>query len=168
MYYLIERIINYFIYFILFLFFLKASLAASVATAGRPMNETVPAAASRKRRIALPGGRFNKTSEVAAAPEAAATAAPDSQAIKVRPVLRIQIFSIRLRHGLCGSRTFTHFWSHKTFILIGFFWIFKICFLYSSPLRLPSLRFHCVGGCRDRTQDCCNFVIDSQTPLPLG
>ncbi len=58
------------------------------ATAGRPMNETVPTAASRKRRIALPGGRFNKTSEVAAAaPEPAATAAPDSQAIKVRIAL---------------------------------------------------------------------------------
>jgi hypothetical protein len=55
------------------------------APAGRPMNETVPTAASRKRRIALPGGRFNKTSEVAAAPEPAATAAPDSQGVKVRP-----------------------------------------------------------------------------------
>ncbi len=26
--------------------------------------------------------------------------------------------------------------------------------LYSTLLYLPSLRFHCVGGCWDRTQDC--------------
>jgi hypothetical protein len=39
----------------------------------------------------------------AAAPE---PAAPDSQAIKVRPVLRTQIVSTRFRHCLCGSRNF--------------------------------------------------------------
>ncbi len=34
---------------------------------------------------------------------------------------------------------------------------------YSTLLHLPPLRFHCVGGCSDRTQDCCDFGIDSQT-----
>jgi hypothetical protein len=35
---------------------------------------------------------------------------------------------------------------------------------YSTLLHLPTLRFNCVGGCWDRTQDCCDFGIDSQTP----
>jgi hypothetical protein len=35
--------------------------------------------------------------------------------------------------------------------------------LYSTLLHLPPLRFHCVGGCWDRTQDCCHFGIGSQT-----
>jgi hypothetical protein len=30
-------------------------------------------------------------------------------------------------------------------------------------LHLPPLRFHCVGGCWDRTQDCCDFGIGTQT-----
>jgi len=38
------------------------------------------------------------------------------------------------------------------------------CVRYSILIHLPPpLRFHCVGGCRDRTQDCCDFSIDSQT-----
>jgi hypothetical protein len=43
----------------------------------------------------------------------------------------------------------------------GFFGFF--CVLYSTLLHLPSLRFHCVGGCWDRIQDCCDFGIGSQT-----
>jgi hypothetical protein len=31
--------------------------------------------------------------------------------------------------------------------------------------HLPPLRFHCVGGCWDRTQDCCNFDIDKPDAL---
>jgi hypothetical protein len=31
---------------------------------------------------------------------------------------------------------------------------------YSTLLHLPPLRFQCVGGCRDRTQDCCDSGID--------
>ncbi len=31
--------------------------------------------------------------------------------------------------------------------------------LYSTLLHLPPLRFHCVGGCWDRTLDCCDFGI---------
>jgi hypothetical protein len=37
------------------------------------------------------------------------------------------------------------------------------CFLYLTLLHLPPLRFRCVGGCWDRTQDCCDFGIGSQT-----
>jgi hypothetical protein len=42
----------------------------------------------------------------------------------------------------------------------GFLGIFFYV-LYSALLHLPPLRFHCVGGCWDGTQDCCS--IDSQT-----
>ncbi len=34
--------------------------------------------------------------------------------------------------------------------------------LYWTLLHLPPLRFRCVEGCRDRTQDCCDFGIGSQ------
>jgi hypothetical protein len=43
----------------------------------------------------------------------------------------------------------------------GNFWIFYVC--YFTLLHLPLVRFHCVGGCWDRTQDCCNFSIDILT-----
>ncbi len=39
---------------------------------------------------------------------------------------------------------------------------------YSMLLHLPPLRFHWVGGCWDRAQDCCNFGIDSQTIWSVG
>ncbi len=32
---------------------------------------------------------------------------------------------------------------------------------YSTLLHLPPLRFHCVGGCWDRTQDSCDYGIGS-------
>ena len=44
------------------------------------------------------------------------------------------------------------------------FWIFFLYVLYSTLLHLPPLRFHCVGECWDRTQDCCDFGMGS---LPL-
>ncbi len=34
---------------------------------------------------------------------------------------------------------------------------------YSNVLYLPSLRFHCVGGCRDKTHDLCNFRLGDLT-----
>jgi hypothetical protein len=37
--------------------------------------------------------------------------------------------------------------------------------LYSPLLHLPPLRSHCVGGCWDRTQNCCDFGIGNQTLL---
>jgi hypothetical protein len=45
------------------------------------------------------------------------------------------------------------------------FWIRFIFFYvrYSTQLHLPPLRFHCVGGCWDRTQDCCDIGIDSHS-----
>ncbi len=43
-----------------------------------------------------------------------------------------------------------------------FFYIFSI--LYSTLLHLPPLRFNCVGGSWDRTQDSCDFGIGFQTP----
>jgi hypothetical protein len=43
---------------------------------------------------------------------------------------------------------------------VGFFYFYVS---YSTLLHLPPLRFNCVGGCWDRTQDCRDFGIDSQT-----
>ncbi len=34
--------------------------------------------------------------------------------------------------------------------------------LYSTLFHLPPLRFHCVGGCWDRTQASCDFGFDCQ------
>jgi hypothetical protein len=48
--------------------------------------------------------------------------------------------------------------SRPPFKLTGGFFFYV---LYSTLLRLPPLRSHCVGGCWDRTQDCCDFGIGS-------
>ncbi len=45
----------------------------------------------------------------------------------------------------------------------GIFGFFSFYVLYSTMLHLPPLRLHCVGGSWDRTQDCCDFGIGSQT-----
>jgi hypothetical protein len=64
-----------------------------------------------------------------------------------------------------GSLFFLLRFCHFVFIT-GFFLDF--CYvLYSTLLHLPPLRFRCVGGCWDRTQDCCDFGIGSQTPFFL-
>jgi hypothetical protein len=44
-------------------------------------------------------------------------------------------------------------------VFLGFFVMYV---LYSTLLHLPPLRFHCVGGCWDRTQDSCDFGIGFQ------
>ncbi len=49
------------------------------------------------------------------------------------------------------------------FINRGIFGFFSI-YCISTLLHLPPLRFHCVGGCWDGTQDCCDFGVGSQTP----
>jgi hypothetical protein len=33
---------------------------------------------------------------------------------------------------------------------------------YSTLLHLPPLRFHCVGGCWDPTQDCCDLALTAR------
>jgi hypothetical protein len=43
--------------------------------------------------------------------------------------------------------------------------IFYCSTLFNKPFHLPPLRFHCVGGCWDRTQLSCDFGIGCQTPL---
>ncbi len=54
-----------------------------------------------------------------------------------------------------------------TLIMIkgNFFWFFFFYARYSTLLHLPPLRFHCVGGCWDRTQDNCrwNWLSDALT-----
>ncbi len=44
-----------------------------------------------------------------------------------------------------------------------YFGIFSFYVRYSTQLHLPPLRFHCVGGCWDRTQDSCDYGIGWQT-----
>jgi hypothetical protein len=39
----------------------------------------------------------------------------------------------------------------------GFFYV-----RYLTQLHLPLVRFHCVGGCWDRTLDYCNFGIEAR------
>jgi hypothetical protein len=48
---------------------------------------------------------------------------------------------------------------------LGFIWIFSFYVRYSTLLHLPPLRFHCVGGCWDRTQDSCDYGIGSHDTL---
>ncbi len=43
----------------------------------------------------------------------------------------------------------------------GFFGFLYV--LYSTLFHLPLLRFHCVGGCWDQSQDSCDFGIGCQT-----
>ncbi len=42
-------------------------------------------------------------------------------------------------------------------------WISTLYVHYATLLYLPPLRFNCVWGCRDRTQDCCDFGINRQS-----
>ncbi len=60
------------------------------------------------------------------------------------------------------------FRSLEVFFNRGIFWILLFFVLYSTLLHLPPLRFHCVEGCWDRTQEWCNFGIGSQTLKPIG
>jgi hypothetical protein len=42
--------------------------------------------------------------------------------------------------------------------------LIRVFFLCTDVLlHLPRLRLHCIGGYWDRTQDCCEFGIGSQT-----
>ncbi len=53
--------------------------------------------------------------------------------------------------------------NHFKVFLRGFFWFFSFGLRYSTLLHLPPLRFHCVEGCRGRTQDSCDYGIGSQS-----
>ncbi len=75
---------------------------------------------------------------------------PHTWSFKTSKVLKCEIF----------DRSDSRFLHHKVYVyFLDFFFFIR----YSTLLHLPPLRFHCVGGCWDRTQDCCNFGIDSQT-----
>jgi hypothetical protein len=54
-------------------------------------------------------------------------------------------------------------WNLFLLIFKGDFSDFSYCVRYSILLHLLPLRFHCVRGCEDRTQDCWDFGIDNQT-----
>jgi hypothetical protein len=45
----------------------------------------------------------------------------------------------------------------------GFFGVLSFYVSYSTLIHMPPLRFLCVGGCWDRTQDCFDLGIGSQT-----
>jgi hypothetical protein len=49
------------------------------------------------------------------------------------------------------------------FLKEAFLYFFHFHVSYSILLCLPPFRFHCVGGCWGRTQNCCDFSVDSRT-----
>ncbi len=49
---------------------------------------------------------------------------------------------------------------HMIFNVFCEFFFFTV--QYPTLHNLPPLGLHCVGGCQDRTQDCCDFGIDSK------
>ncbi len=53
---------------------------------------------------------------------------------------------------------FFYFFRSETFVKGGFFWFFLL--MYVIQHCFICRRFHCVGGCWDRTQDFCDFGID--------
>jgi hypothetical protein len=53
----------------------------------------------------------------------------------------------------------------RAWVHLPSFWLFFYV-LYSTLLHLLPVKFHCVGGCWDRIQDCCDFGI--QTLLPIS
>jgi hypothetical protein len=57
--------------------------------------------------------------------------------------------------------------NHFKVFLRGIFLVFSFGFRYSTLLHLPPLRFHCVEGCRGRTQDSCDYGIGSQSSNAL-
>jgi hypothetical protein len=73
--------------------------------------------------------------------------------------MKILLGSFRFFSKICGDIIFKIFFLTEGFV--GFFFLYV---LYSTQ---PPFRFHCFGGCWDRTQDCCDFGIGSQTRLDL-
>ena len=65
------------------------------------------------------------------------------------------------KKGLGSSKVTGDSQSKHYFREISNWCIFPAFFLHL--LQLPPRRFHCVGRCWDRTQDCCKFGIGSQT-----
>ncbi len=54
-------------------------------------------------------------------------------------------------------------WYHDVWLLSFCMGIYEYLFLfiyvlYSTLFHMPTLRFHCVGGCWDRTENCCDFL----------
>jgi hypothetical protein len=68
----------------------------------------------------------------------------------------VSLLSQRDRSKIFGRGIFVRVLKVKGDFL-GLFYV-----MYSTLFHLPSLRFHCVGGCWDRTQDSCDYGIDCQ------
>ncbi len=51
------------------------------------------------------------------------------------------------------------------FLTGGFFWIFFSPCTVFNMVSSATLRLHCVGGCWDRAQDCCDFGIGQSDAL---
>jgi hypothetical protein len=65
------------------------------------------------------------------------------------------------RFRLLALHTLIILISHKRKVFLWFKGNFYV--MYSTLFHLPPLRFHSVGGYRDRTQDGCDYDIDCQT-----
>ncbi len=86
------------------------------------------------------------------------------------PVMAIANFIFAARNGRLCNPTSPSFFSHcaretevSYYIRNTWIFIYFLCVLYSTLLPLPPPILRCVGGCWDRTLDCCYFDIDNQT-----
>ncbi len=62
--------------------------------------------------------------------------------------------------GVCWQQVLSILRQSYSGILFLFFNV-----IYATLLHLSPLRFHCVGGCWDRTHDCCDFGICSRNAV---
>ncbi len=76
-----------------------------------------------------------------------------TRSVFVRQIIALQSKHPRLFYGA----------NSKSFFPGGFFSFFFLVLFYSTLLQGPSQRFYCVGECWDRTWNCCDFSIGSQT-----
>jgi hypothetical protein len=78
-------------------------------------------------------------------------------------LLKVNSFSALLYQTVVGIALHVLPWSALQFLKRGFFILFIFYVRYSTLLHLPPLRFHCVGGYWDQTQDSCDYGIYCQT-----
>jgi hypothetical protein len=78
------------------------------------------------------------------------------------PIIFLSYYKSLNRWNFFGLKKI-YFIQHCFIFKQGDFFNFFFYVLYSTLLHLPRLRFYYIGGCWDRTQDCCDFSIGSQS-----
>jgi hypothetical protein len=77
------------------------------------------------------------------------------QIITYHMMMTLDVAAFRIRFRIRSNLIIVF---QKIDSIIEFFYV-----LYSTLLHLPPPKFQLVGGCWDRTQECCDFGIGSQT-----